>query len=539
MAHIRLATLTTLVSLLWFVALGLRLLGAWTGGTYADPLSGWFPSAEVAHLLAHGRMSYLPEAGMHAWNLAWPAILSVPLRATQALIPSSIWLNVFLPQATAALLDFALLLGLLAKARRRSWSRHAQIAFLAIAGLSWFALSSAIQPGAEHAAVALAILSLMFLECPAGRRRARPAWLIGGLLAAIAFAVHYLSIFFTLGAMVALLVRGERARLKLWGIGFGAGFALGAIPDAWIYGRPYESLWIAFARPWSADWNFGPLLATLRARWFAPLFCIGPLLVPASVVGWARATRRLEAWAFAAILYAAAALALVGPSARHLLPLEPLLVFAAIPGLEWVWARLAGLALPMPARRALIALGLVFVAAGAVASLAQVRGQWGTLSGSYLRAGWHLRTHPNACLLATTAPATVSTTPARVPFAQFRAVPGRPMAPQMTEAELVYWQAPPACPEGAEILLNVEQYEQDWENWGCTRLSVVTPADRWLSGVWYGCPHTLLRVFTHQRTEAPAISSLGRFPKLPSRAELGDAAARAVPAPECASSCLR
>lgn len=534
------------IPVLLLIALALRVLmaGTWAGFHYPDE---WFQSAEFANLLVHGQATYSQEVGLHLRNLMWPSILALPLVLAHTLAPDLLWAKLFSLQATAAALDFLMLLGLLAMARRRGWEKRAQIILVALAGLSWFAVQFSVKLSGEHAAAVFTVLSLALLEVPHGRRRAKPAWLCAGALAMLAFAAKYPAGLFGAGMLLALLARKDWPRLKLWSFGAGLGLIAISLPDAFQYGRPLESLWMYLAynvlTPTAAA-MFGaqPLteyLGFFKTRWFNPAFFVGLALVPALLAGWGRGLRRMEPWAVAAMTYLLPHLLIAHKEERFLLPLEPLWIFAATPMLLWGWNQVAGV---WPRR--ILAL---FLIVGAAQTLVVARGHWGTLQGSYLQADRHLKTHQNACLVITARPPVVALLPRKVPVAHFNALRHQSMSDQITTAQLTYWQSPPSCADGQEILLNVETFELGWENWGCTRLLHQPLANLGLKGVWYGCPHTMVRLFTHQKTEAPIVTSFGHLESLPGPSalremkpvdllRLGD---RNVPPPECAESCFR
>lgn len=566
------------------LAIAIRFAAAWTHSSWFHP-DEWFQTVEPANLHAFGFGYYAQEISLHLRNQSWPMLLAIPLKAAEWLAPGSIDFRIFALGFFIGLLDLSILWGWWKMTRARldelkasGWSARAQ-AFWATAGvallvLPWFSVYDSVNPRAEHASAIATWITLGALSCA--------RWKTAGFAAAAIAAVRPPSLLLTVGFGFALACHSWRGPKKPGALGprnpllgYALGLAFGAfifgIPDWITYGRPWESLWMYLQYNVFTGLSslvFGEQGLDTYSEFFAWRWGryginapVGISLAFLSIAGFSIGLKRFSPWAWGLLFYLAGHALTGHKEARFILPIDALLLWAALDGATrvgaWLNRPLRRLMHLMPTRG--FALRAVFGAYVLLNLLLTLRAVWGetwVASGTYREIDRHLKTHADTCAIVTVKFPMSPLLPQGVPLGF---VPMNRANPSFDEARNrgIEWQErKPECSASTlssaapnPILLHLHAPDQRWETeQACVLLQsgllnlLPKSAESWalkkglVSGVWYFCPAQTLNQFRSQGIARRLVSDWGKIPELPRLGTPGrdliELALRTVPPPE-------
>ncbi len=508
-------------------ALVIRIISAATHSKWNHP-DEWYQTVEFSNLIWNHVAAHTQEISLHMRNLSWPVLLTLPLGLAQFFRPESIGIKIFLIQFFVGLLDLAMLWGLWQCWRQSPIrNRISENFFLALIILPWFSVADSIRPSQEHLATIALWVCLGMLSNPG-----RKPWsqMLAGFFAVAIGAFKYPAGLLSLG--IALAVGIHALKVRKTPLFFGVGTALGlfafGLSDAWIYGRPWESLWMYLQfnvfTQLSAK-NFGTQPAGVyfeffTGRWGALAFLFFPLAVAAVAAG-VRGILRLEPWAWALMFYVAGHILIGHKEPRFMAPIELLLYWGALQVLSLIpQLRLAVVVLAIPNL-------LLFT-----------RSLWGetwTANDTYFEIDRHLKSDlSNRTCAVISVRKPLSLDLPTIPFGYFPSERRQPSFDQLSKRPLIWIEEPPKCTGLHSVLLHLHKPDPRFAEKGCRLLPSgilsILPfrawdfalRRNWVSGPWYWCPDTILPAFTHPESRRILMHEFRPIDPLPDRTTTGE-----------------
>ncbi len=502
---------------LWlFVAFAIRVIGAATHSSFASA-DEWFQTVEFGHYLSDGFGAYSQEVSLHLRNMTWPVLIAGSFKLAHWIDPHSVWFRVFLYQLLSGILDLGIAWGWWRMARTLGVSRKWMNAGFALVILPWFTAKNSIRPSAEHLSAAMLWIALGFatMRC----------WTASGFFSVAIVAFRYPSGFFSVGLGVSVALRAIRRRdysfLWKFAVGAGIGLFVFGLPDFWVYGRPWESLWMY--TQYNVFLGLGAKVfgkqgaivywSIFHDEWFRALLPLGIALALSSAYGFWKGLSRFEEWAWASIFFLVPHFFVAHKEPRFILPMDALFLWGAYEGAYFLSkTELVRRIFSWHAWKVIVT---YVVCANALLLVHTLIGESFVSWQTYLRVGNWLEKYPEACAVITSRPLVSSTQP-------------RVEAGEIWGPGSVAWPDHlPSCVEKEHFLLNLNRPDLLWEKSGCELLPsgvlAVLPRASWgwvlkkdlLRGPWYRCPARALAKFRDQTVEHPYFTRIKKLPELP------------------------
>jgi hypothetical protein len=434
--------------------------------------------------------------------------------------PGDVALRVFGAQIFVALLSLLGVWGFreLLRNAKHDLPQAEQIGATLVFGLIFFQLRESWIPSSEN-------LSQIFWWWSMGLC-ARGRWFWGFFVAIAVPAIRYPSALLCAGP-VLLLLRQSRSHWRHALQGAIAGLVVFGVPDALIYGRPWESayqyllynVFTGLSHQVFGSQTLGTYFEQFVRAWILPEEGVQSALYPiwASLfgLGLLRAlfgVVKREAWALTALIYFAGHALSTHKEPRFMIPLQGLLLYGAILGALQFLDRLK-----THERLIVRVLGVGLLIVSSVSVLWGERTKYNV---SYLKVSTHLRSNAKICAVLTLRypnsilfpEETVGTIPSPA-FGRMEFRSWEQSIEQSFRQSLVWQEAAPQCSERSNILIHRLNSDIRPGEFGCEALPSGWRAGKPL-GFWYRCPARMLSFFQIQRVTRLLGSTLGKWDQL-------------------------
>lgn len=534
----------------WFFAITVRILASLTHSHWFHP-DEWCQTIEPANMIAHGFGIYSQEIGLHLRNLSWASLLAGVLKFSQWIAPNSIDFRIFCLNFFCGALDLLIVWGWMQMLDRdpdvAQTSRKAKNWSLALLLLPWFSIYESVNPRSEHLSeiafwAALGCLSRNF-------------WVASGFSSMATFAFRYPSGLLSLGLFVAVFLESKkRKNFKPFlhhGLGLILGLVLFGLADFWIYGRPWESLWMyleynLFSGSATSVFGNQSILAYSELflwNWstYSILIPLGAFLLVSSIYGFTVSFKKLQPWALCLFIYMVGHSLISHKEGRFMIPIETLTRWSAFVGLVLISKKMgkfqeigsfkfftkAKFLTPIAVGISLCANSLFF--------FHHLRADLWKDPGTYRELSSQLQNNSNICAILVgnnihSIHLPFQTHPLKVPTPAIGSYQGnRDGFEKMKQSQIAWFEHSPTCKIEDSVLLQVHTPEDAWfKKEECTLLpsGILKFISRknwdWamnhnlITGVWYRCPSQLIGHFKGSKVLEVLTSTYGYMEALPS-----------------------
>lgn len=555
----------TELQILFYITAFAHLLAAFNQISTHHP-DEWFQTVELGNYISRGFISQTLEFHLHMRNLTWPAMLAAPLWVSSKLFHDSVFANFLVVKFTTAFLDLTAIacwFYIFRKTLNIFWRRVGAVLLI----LPVFWVSEWVRPSQEHlSAIALAWAFAAFIK---NQEQPHKHWaFLAGAAAALCGVFRYPSGLLSAGFLVGILISDffKFKKTSLLWLCFGAGAALiiGGLADTFVWGHPYESLWMYLQYnvfTGLSSKNFGTQSAYeywyfWKSQWAGVWLPVALVLIFGNIITLLKHPKSVTPAVYTLFIYIIGHLLISHKEPRFMTPIVALTVWNGLMGLQELsknayfhkfFERAQQRLLTPMTRRFSWACAISFLA---VSGLFWLRALWGETwrpSDNYLEVSRHARAQ-NACAVITVRRPVSSLLETQVATAFFPA-PSHQSSWKYIQKKPLIWLASanskptPVTPENASnfdalamacdkerenILIQPQQPEAEWiEKGGCTLLSSgilkFLPETLWkqaidrkiVSGVWYSCPPKILSQFSKQEVRHMIATEHRRFKKLP------------------------